>query len=109
MRQCGVGRRVSERRHRPARCCIGFRSDEGIGGNPGGPVPAQTSFLQLCENDTGKTVRCIEEVVWKLKQMVETSGYGEATANRSILGSLTLSLDFVNLFPMLLRLPGRRK
>jgi FtsH-binding integral membrane protein len=41
--------------------------------------------------------------------MVETSGYGEATANLSILGALTLYLDFVNLFPMLLRLLGRRK
>jgi hypothetical protein len=46
---------------------------------------------------------------WKLKQMVETSGYGEATANLAILGALTLYLDFVNLFLMLLRLLGRRK
>ena len=46
---------------------------------------------------------------WKLKRMVETSGYGEATANLSILGALTLYLDFVNLFLMLLRLLGRRK
>jgi hypothetical protein len=30
-------------------------------------------------------------------------------ASLSILGALTLSLDFVNLFPMLLRLLGRRK
>ena len=46
---------------------------------------------------------------WKLKRMVESSGYGEATANLSILGALTLYLDFVNLFLMLLRLLGRRK
>jgi FtsH-binding integral membrane protein len=41
--------------------------------------------------------------------MAETSWYGEATADLSILGALTLSLDFVNLFLGLLRLPGRRK
>ena len=46
---------------------------------------------------------------WKLKQMAETMGYGEATANLAILGALTLYLDFVNLFLMLLRLLGRRK
>lgn len=46
---------------------------------------------------------------WKLKRMVETSGYGEAIANLSILGALTLYLDFVNLFLMLLRLTGRRR
>ncbi|MGB7630272.1 MAG: Bax inhibitor-1/YccA family protein [Candidatus Deferrimicrobium sp.] len=46
---------------------------------------------------------------WKLKRMAETSGYGEALANLSILGALTLYLDFVNLFLMLLRLLGRRR
>jgi hypothetical protein len=46
---------------------------------------------------------------WKLKQMAETMGYGEGTANLSILGALTLYLDFVNLFLMLLRLFGRRE
>jgi len=46
---------------------------------------------------------------WKLKQMVEVSGAGEATANLAILGALTLYLDFVNLFLMLLRLFGRRR
>jgi len=38
--------------------------------------------------------------------MPETPGDGEALAN---LGTLTLYLDFVNLFLMLLRLPGRRR
>jgi len=46
---------------------------------------------------------------WKLKRMAETPGYGEALANLSILGALTLYLDFVNLFLMLLRLQGRRE
>ena len=46
---------------------------------------------------------------WKLKRMAETPGYGEALANLSILGALTLYLDFVNLFLMLLRLLGKRK
>jgi len=46
---------------------------------------------------------------WKLKQMVEVSGAGEATANLAILGALTLYLDFVNLFLMLLRLLGDRR
>jgi FtsH-binding integral membrane protein len=46
---------------------------------------------------------------WKLKRMVEVSGYGEANANLSILGALTLYLDFVNLFLMLLRLLGKRR
>jgi len=41
--------------------------------------------------------------------MAENSGYGEALTNLSILGALILSLDFVNLFLMLLRLLGRRK
>jgi len=40
--------------------------------------------------------------------MAENSGYGEALTNLSILGALILSLDFVNLFLMLLRLLGRR-
>jgi FtsH-binding integral membrane protein len=47
---------------------------------------------------------------WKLKQMAaQVSGSGEATANLAILGALTLYLDFVNLFLMLLRLFGRRR
>jgi FtsH-binding integral membrane protein len=47
---------------------------------------------------------------WKLKQMeAQLSGSGEATANLAILGALTLYLDFVNLFLMLLRLFGRRR
>jgi FtsH-binding integral membrane protein len=46
---------------------------------------------------------------WKLKRMAETPEYGEALANLSILGALTLYLDFVNLFLMLLRLQGRRE
>jgi len=46
---------------------------------------------------------------WKLKRMAETPEYGEALANLAILGALTLYLDFVNLFLMLLRLLGRRR
>jgi FtsH-binding integral membrane protein len=46
---------------------------------------------------------------WKLKRMAETPEYGEVLANLSILGALTLYLDFVNLFLMLLRLQGRRE
>ena len=46
---------------------------------------------------------------WKLKRMAETPGYGEALANLAILGALTLYLDFVNLFLMLLRLLGKRR
>jgi FtsH-binding integral membrane protein len=46
---------------------------------------------------------------WKLKRMAETPGYGEALANLAILGALTLYLDFVNLFLMLLRLMGKRR
>jgi FtsH-binding integral membrane protein len=41
--------------------------------------------------------------------MAETPEYGEALANLAILGALTLYLDFVNLFLMLLRLQGRRE
>jgi FtsH-binding integral membrane protein len=46
---------------------------------------------------------------WKLKRMAETPEYGEVLANLAILGALTLYLDFVNLFLMLLRLQGRRE
>jgi FtsH-binding integral membrane protein len=45
---------------------------------------------------------------WKLKK-ISVSATGEAAGNLAILGALTLYLDFVNLFLMLLRLFGKRR
>jgi FtsH-binding integral membrane protein len=45
---------------------------------------------------------------WKLKR-ISVSATGEAAGNLAILGALTLYLDFVNLFLMLLRLFGKRR
>jgi len=45
---------------------------------------------------------------WKLKQ-ISVSASGEAAGNLAILGALTLYLDFINLFLMLLRLFGKRR
>ncbi len=45
---------------------------------------------------------------WKLKQ-ISVSATGEAAANVAILGALTLYLDFINLFLMLLRLFGKKR
>lgn len=46
----------------------------------------------------------------KLKRMaVQVSEGSEAFAKASIMGALTLYLDFINLFLMLLRLFGRRR
>ena len=48
--------------------------------------------------------------VQKLKRIGEGIEYGDASANKMvIMGALTLYLDFINLFLMLLRLFGRRK
>ena len=48
--------------------------------------------------------------VQKLKRIGEGIEYGDASANKMvIMGALTLYLDFINLFIMLLRLFGRRK
>ena len=48
--------------------------------------------------------------VQKLKRIGEGIEYGDASANKMvIMGALTLYLDFLNLFLMLLRLFGRRK
>ncbi len=48
--------------------------------------------------------------VQKLKRIGEGIEYGDASVNKMvIMGALTLYLDFINLFLMLLRLFGRRK
>lgn len=48
--------------------------------------------------------------VQKLKRIGQGIEYGDASANKMvIMGALTLYLDFINLFIMLLRLFGRRK
>ncbi len=48
--------------------------------------------------------------VQKLKRIGAGLEYGDATANKmAIMGALTLYLDFVNLFLMLLRVFGRRR
>ncbi|MBC7744789.1 MAG: Bax inhibitor-1 family protein, partial [Flavobacterium sp.] len=48
--------------------------------------------------------------VQKLKRIGEGLEYGDASAKKMvIMGALTLYLDFINLFLMLLRLFGNRK
>ena len=47
--------------------------------------------------------------VQKLKQLGATQNDGSVAARYSILGALTLYLDFINLFLFLLRLMGNRK
>jgi len=45
----------------------------------------------------------------KLKNMYVSSDTGELMSKKALMGALTLYLDFINLFIMLLRLFGQRR
>ena len=45
----------------------------------------------------------------KIKNMYVSSDSGEVIGKKAVMGALTLYLDFINLFIMLLRLFGQRR
>jgi FtsH-binding integral membrane protein len=45
----------------------------------------------------------------KIKNMYAVSDTGEIMGKKAVMGALTLYLDFINLFIMLLRLFGQRR
>ena len=45
----------------------------------------------------------------KIKNMYAASDSGEIIGKKAVMGALTLYLDFINLFIMLLRLFGQRR
>jgi hypothetical protein len=45
----------------------------------------------------------------KIKNMYQASDTGELMGKKAVMGALTLYLDFINLFIMLLRLFGQRR
>ena len=45
----------------------------------------------------------------KIKNMYASSDTGEIMGKKAVMGALTLYLDFINLFIMLLRLFGQRR
>ena len=45
----------------------------------------------------------------KIKNMYAVSDSGELLGKKAVMGALTLYLDFINLFIMLLRLFGQRR
>ena len=45
----------------------------------------------------------------KIKNMYAASDTGEIMGKKAVMGALTLYLDFINLFIMLLRLFGQRR
>ena len=45
----------------------------------------------------------------KIKNMYQSSDSGELIGKKAVMGALTLYLDFINLFIMLLRLFGQRR
>ena len=48
-------------------------------------------------------------ILKKLKTCIQRSDTGEIMGKKAVMGALTLYLDFINLFIMLLRLFGQRR
>jgi FtsH-binding integral membrane protein len=75
-------------------------------------MPSWASTLQvfvLCVSNTHGKAEILQYDTQKIKDMYFDGGDSETMAKKSIMGALTLYLDFINLFVMLLRFFGDKR
>ena len=73
------------------------------------------NFKKLGNTELKVSTICLGTMTWgeqntqKIKNMYMVSDSGEVMGKKAVMGALTLYLDFINLFIMLLRLFGQRR